>query len=290
MVSNGKQSKPVWQRITWPLARIALLLAAVMVLVFACQSKLVYFPTSQLKGTPDDVGLTYEIVWLTTTDKVRLHGWYIPAKKATAVVLFNHGNGGNISHRIDIAHLLNNLGLSVLMFDYRGYGKSQGSPNEQGTYLDAEAAWQYLTRTRGISPDKIVIYGRSLGGAIAAHLAVSHPPGILIVDSTFTSLKDVGQEIYPFLPVRLLSRFDYPTKKNVSAVRCPVLVIHSPDDDLVPFHHGKQIFDAAKEPKKFLKLEGGHNDNYMVSPRVYGNGIKGFIDAHLAMNNEPKNQ
>ncbi len=269
------------QRAAWPIFRIALLLIVIGTLIFCCQSKLVYFPTSTIDRTPQAAGLAYEEVWLLTSDNVKLHGWFIPAENERAAVLLCHGNGGNISHRISLSKLLNDLGLSTLVFDYRGYGKSNGSPDEEGTYLDVEAAWKYLTETRGIAQKKIAIHGRSLGGAIASRLVVDHTPGALIVDSSFTSLPEIGQEIYPFLPVRLLIRFDYSTVENVAKARCPVLVIHSTDDELVPYHHGEQIFEAAPEPKRFLKLQGGHNDSYLVSSRAYKDGLKAFIDEYL---------
>ncbi|MCP4602663.1 MAG: alpha/beta hydrolase [Proteobacteria bacterium] len=280
-MDENKKRKHLWQKLGWPLFRITLILTAVMALIVAFQSKLVYFPSSEIDETPDETGLPFDNVWLNTSDNIKLHGWFISAKNESAVVLLCHGNAGNISHRLSLVRMLINLDLSVFVFDYRGFGKSDGSPDEEGTYLDAEAAWKYLTETRGIAPGRIVVHGRSLGGPIASHLAVDHTPGALVVDSSFTSLPDIGQEIYPFLPVHLLSRFDYFTLQNVTKVRCPVLVIHSPSDDIVPYHHGEKIFEAAPEPKRFLKVHGGHNDNFAVSSSTYGGGLKAFIDEHL---------
>ncbi len=284
---------PVWKQIGRSAVHLAIGLIIGLGLLWSCQGKMVYFPTEEFQGTPHDLDLAWEVVDLTTSDGVKLHAWFVPAEAARATrptratrlpgatILLCHGNGGNISYRLQILQLLHNLGLNVFIFDYRGYGKSEGSPDEEGTYLDAEAAWKYLTESRGIPAEQIVIHGRSLGGAIASHLAVEHTPGALIVDSSFTALADIGQEAYPFLPVRLLIRFDYTTSDNTKKVRCPVLVIHSPDDEIVPFHHGQEIFAAAPEPKRFLEVRGGHNDNFVVSSQTYSEGVRGFIDEYV---------
>ncbi|MCP4680382.1 MAG: alpha/beta hydrolase [Deltaproteobacteria bacterium] len=242
---------------------------------------MIYFPSRTLEGDPRAIGLEFKDVTLKTSDNLKLHGWFVPAKNERAVVLLCHGNAGNISNRLSIIRLLHGLKFSVFIFDYRGFGRSEGSPDEDGTYLDAEAAWKHLTEERGIPDKHIVVLGRSLGGAIASHLAAIHTPGVLIVDSSFTSLPDIGQEAYPIMPVSLLSRYDYPTRENVKKVRCPVLVIHSQGDEVIPFHHGREIFETAPQPKRFLEVSGGHNDNFAVSSKTYGDGIVAFIDRHI---------
>ncbi len=241
------------------------------------QSSFLYFPSGNIEATPKDIGLPFEEVWLRTSDRVKLHSWFVPAEKNRGVVLFFHGNGGNISHRLDSIYTFNRLGLSVFIFDYRGYGQSEGKTTEEGTYRDAEAAWFYLVEKRKIPPGEIVIFGRSLGGSIASWLAQDHIPRALIVESSFTSVPDIGAEIYPFFPVKQISRFEYNTREYLSRVNCPVLIVHSPEDDLIPFSHGEKLFESAKDPKNFLEIRGGHNDGFMVSGGTYKDGLESFF-------------
>jgi fermentation-respiration switch protein FrsA (DUF1100 family) len=173
------------------------------------------------------------------------------------VVLFCHGNAGNVSHRLDTLQFFRSLGLGTLIFDYRGYGRSDGSPSEKGTYRDAEAAWRHLVEQRQIPPERIVILGRSLGGAVAARLAADQRPGALVVESAFTSVPDLAARMFPVYPVHLLARIRYNTLKWIRRVHCPVLVVHSRDDEMIPFRHGRRLFEAAPEPKEFLELRGG---------------------------------
>ncbi len=252
--------------------------------IFFMQAKLIYYPnlpSRELTTSPADIGLEYESITITTSDDIRLHGWFVPADKARGVLLFFHGNAGNISHRLDLLEIFHNLGLSSLIIDYRGYGQSQGKVTEQGTYLDAEAAWQYLTRGRNIPAENIVIFGMSLGGAIAADLATRQQPGGLIIGSAFTSVPDMGAHLYPILPVRLLSRFRYDTRKSLLSVTCPVLVIHSPDDEIIPYKNGTTLFEAAKEPKSFLEIRGSHNVGFLSSGKLYIEALDNFISTFL---------
>jgi alpha-beta hydrolase superfamily lysophospholipase len=274
--------KPLWRQTLLSLLKaLAIALVAFTVWIVACQSSLVYFPSRQLDAVPADSGMSYEDVHFKAADGVGLHGWIVPAEDERGAVLLCHGNGGNISHRLDLISLFHRLDLTVLAFDYRGYGKSEGDPDEEGTYLDAEAAWRQLVDVRSMASSKIVVYGRSLGGAICSRVAVEHSPGALVLDSTFTSITDAGQEIYPFLPVGLLSRFEYATIENVKRVGCPVLVIHSKDDELIPFHHGQDLFDAAPEPKRLIGVKGGHNENFSVSYEAYRDGLLAFLNTHI---------
>lgn len=246
-------------------------------LVYLRQSGMVYFPVGPWACTPDDMGLTYENVTLTTADNVKLSAWFVAAREPKAVVLLCHGNGGNISHRVDLLWKLNRLGVSTLIFDYRGYGRSEGKPGEAGTYADAEAAWDYLVNVRGVAPESIVIFGRSLGGAIAAKLASQRACRGLILESTFTRLPDVAASYFWYLPVRLLCRFRYPTVDYVQKVSCPILVIHSPADDIIPHKFGRRVFDAAPERKTFLEISGDHNTGYETSGRTYTDGLAAFL-------------
>ena len=275
------QRSPLKRALLSALKALGIALVLLTAWILACQSSLIYFPARDLDGTPADVGLEYESVFFEVSDGIKLHGWFVRAADERGVALLCHGNGGNISHRLDLIALLGKVGLSVFAFDYRGYGNSEGSPDEEGTYLDVTAAWDQLVGARNTSPDEIVVYGRSLGGAICSHVAANNKPGGMILDSTFTSIREAGQEIYPFLPVKLLSRYDYPTIDHVKRADCPLLVIHSKDDELIPFHHGQELFDAAAEPKRFVEVRGGHNENFAVSYESYRGALQAFVDEHL---------
>jgi len=252
-------------------------------LIFIFQSRLIYFPEKTVAVTPDAIGLAYEHVNFTAADGARLSGWFIPSEKHRAVLLFCHGNAGNISHRLESIHIFHSLGLSVFIFDYRGYGSSEGKTTEQGTYRDAEAAWNYLINEKEYSPSEIITFGRSLGGAVAAWLAQNNTPMALILESTFTSAKDLGAEIFPFLPVRWLSRFSYDAVRYLRSVKSPVLIIHSRNDDIVPFKNGKRLFETANNPKEFLEISGSHNDGFIISGDRYIDGINSFISGYAPL-------
>lgn len=258
--------------------------AALVMFMFFGQSGMLYLPdlpSRELATTPRTIGLAYEDVQLRTDDGVQLHGWFIPAAQSRGTLLFFHGNAGNISHRLDSIRIFHDLKLSVLIFDYRGYGQSEGKPSEVGTQRDALAAWRYLTEERGVLPRQIVLFGRSLGAAVAAWLATQRDPGALIVESAFTSVPDVAAEHYWWLPVRLLARFEYATRDYVAAARCPVLVVHSPDDEIIGFQHGEAIFAAAKGPKELLRLRGSHNEGFLLSGAAYTGGLDAFLTRYL---------
>jgi fermentation-respiration switch protein FrsA (DUF1100 family) len=261
---------------------IASAYALLAAFLFFTQSHLVYFPQAgrDFIATPEQLGLVYESVTIETKDGIRLHGWFVPAQAArgaTWTVLFFHGNAGNISHRIDYLSMFHRLGYQTFIFDYRGYGQSSGAPSESGTYIDAEAAWNYLVEEKGIQPNRIALFGESLGGAVAAWLAAHERPGLLVLASAFTSLPDMAEKIYPFLPVRLLSRFNYNTLEYLGSVACPVLIAHSPRDEIVPFAHGQALYEAAPAPKEFLELEGGHNDGFVFMREAWVRVLSEFM-------------
>lgn len=251
-----------------------------VLLVYLGQSSLLYLPnlpSRTVARSPADLGLQFSAAKLVTEDGVTLDAWYIPAPEPRAQLLFFHGNAGNISHRLDSIKTFHDLGLSTLIIDYRGYGNSTGHPTEAGTYLDAQAAWRYLTDTLQLPANNIIIFGRSLGGSIAAHLASQHPSAALILESTFTSAPDLAADVYPYLPARWLTKFSYHTAEYLTRVRAPVLVIHSQDDEIIPFDHGQKLFNIASDPKQLLKLQGGHNDGFSISHKHYSSGIENFI-------------
>ncbi len=250
-------------------------------LLYIFQSRLVFYPEvdREVSGTPALAGLQYEDIHLETSDAIDLHGWYIPAAQPRGTVLFLHGNAGNISHRLDSIEMFHRLGYSTLIFDYRGYGNSGGTPTEQGTYRDAEAAWRYLTGQRHAC--RIILYGESLGGAVAAWLAAREKPAALVIASGFTSVPDLGQQLYPYLPVRWLARIHYDTREYLRSATAPVLIAHSPEDDIIPFEHGRALFAAANPPKQFLELAGGHNDGFIFMREAWVRVLGDFFGRQM---------
>ncbi len=269
-----RATSPLWRGLRAVL-RVALAsYLGLMLYMFLAQSKFVFFPSGPPLFAPSDVGLEYEEVVLEVGEADTIHGWFVPVTEGErGVVLFCHGNAGNIGDRFETIAILHGLGFSTLIFDYRGYGRSTGRASEKNCYADAEAMWDYLTTTRGVSAQRIVVFGRSLGGGVASWLAAERTPGALVLESTFTSIADLGQEIYPFIPVRLLSRIRFDTAKRLPKIRCPVIVIHSPRDDVIPYHHGKRLFELAPEPKTFIELSGDHNEGFLAQGDAYINGL-----------------
>ncbi|MDD2453329.1 alpha/beta hydrolase [Aminivibrio sp.] len=247
------------------------------VLAFLLADSLVFFPHRELRTDPSERGLEYEDVSFRAGDGTLLHGWFLPGK-GRGTLLFCHGNAGNISHRLDSLEIFHRLGLSVFLFDYRGYGISEGKPSEEGVYSDVEGAWRWLTEERGIRPEAIVLFGRSLGGAAAAWAAQKYSPAGLILESTFTSLADIGKHHYFFLPVKLIVGNSFDTLGKMKNISCPVLVAASPEDEIVPGEQGQILFEAARPPKRFLQLKGDHNWGFMSTGRAYVQGLDTFLD------------
>jgi len=249
--------------------------------LYLIQPTMVFQPTRQLVATPDQWGLDYQDVWLQTEDGVRLHGWYLPHPDADRVLLFFHGNAGNISHRQASLEIFHQLGLNQLILDYRGYGRSGGRPSESGLYRDARAAWDYLIEARGVAPEDIVLFGRSLGGAVAAQLASQVVPGALILESSFSSARDVARALYPVLSWLVIRRFDFDTVSWLVEVSCPVLVLHSPQDEIIPFALGQRVYEAARQPKVFHTLRGDHNSGFLLSQPDYEQTLERFLSDQL---------
>lgn len=271
--------------ITSILGIAAMAYGGLALLLFLFQPSLVYHPEigREIVATPQQAGLSYEDVRLVTADGIALHGWFVSAgNPARGTVLFLHGNAGNISHRLDSLQMFHRLGYNTLIVDYRGYGKSNGKPDEQGTYRDAAAAWDYLTQTRNIPPARIVLFGESLGGAVAAWLASRQAPAALVIASGFTSVPDLAADLYPLLPVRWLSRFSYDTRAFLQASSVPVFIAHSPDDDIIPFRHGRALYEAALGPKRFLELAGGHNTGFIFMRETWVQALDEFMNTHVA--------
>lgn len=262
---------------------IGLILAYIIILFFAflLQSKMVYVPTRELYRTPKNIDLDYDEIRLITADGVNLSAWYIPASNSRGAVLFCHGNAGNISHRLDSIRIFHELDLDVLIFDYRGYGQSDGNPSEKGTYLDVQSSWDYLVKSKKIPPHKIILFGRSLGGAVATEMAIRNNAGVLIVESGFISVPALATRYFPFFPVRYISRFNYSTIDKVDKIGIPKLFIHSRDDDIIPYHHGKALYEKAAHPKDFLEIQGDHNEGFLLSGNHYIEGLDNFISKYF---------
>lgn len=236
-----------------------------------------YIPERVITAHPGTFGLKFDDLSLKTEDGPVINAWWVENKPDSPVILFCHGNGGNISTRVDKLRLFRQAGASVLMLDYRGYGRSTGSPTEGGTYRDGEAAYRWLTKEKGIAPERIVLCGESLGNGISIELALRHRPRGLIVDSAFTSIEDMGRLVFPFLPVRWMIKFRYDNLAKIPRVACPVLVMHSPQDDVIPFEMGRRLFAAALEPKTFFEMKGSHNSGFLDVGPAYVETIARFL-------------
>jgi fermentation-respiration switch protein FrsA (DUF1100 family) len=245
--------------------------------MFLAQPGMLFYPTSRLDARPSDWGMHYRDVAMRAEDGVALHGWFIPSAESDLALLFFHGNAGNISHRGDSVGVFRRLGVNVLIPDYRGYGRSEGSPSEEGLYRDARAAWQWLVDEGGFPPQRIIVFGRSLGGVVAARLASEVGPRALILESTFTSARDMARDLFPVLSRLVWLRYDLDAASYVRGVRAPTLVMHSPQDEIIPYRLGRAVFEAAPQPKRFIDLNGGHNDGFLRSEPGYTDALRGFL-------------
>lgn len=262
----------------WRVLLLVVVLLIVLPLVF--EKRLIYYPQREHEASARALGLASEDLTLTAEDGVRLHALFLPVPSSRFSVLFAQGNAGNLSHRLDRAIFLQSrLRADVLLFDYRGYGRSEGSPDEQGTYRDARAAYRWLTATRRVPPERIVLFGESLGGAVALDLALGHPARALVLESPFTSVPDMAAVVFPFLPARWLVRTRYDNLRKVGRLAMPLLVLHGDRDEVVPFAQGRRLFEAAPMPKRFFAIAGaGHNDTYFVGGEAYWKALADFLD------------
>jgi hypothetical protein len=276
---------------TWTIAAAVLIYLGLLVLLRLFESNLIYFPGNQrvLIPPPSWLGLPVERVEIPTEDGVKLVGWVIPTQSDSSSLwlLICHGNAGNLSEFNRPHHYagLRQLGLSLLAFDYRGYGESDGVPSEQGLYRDVDAAYRFLRETRGVPADRIVIFGHSLGSAVAIDLASRHPAAGLIVEGALTSATDRGRELYPYIPIRWIARSRFSSIDKVSGITVPKLFLHAAGDDVIPPAHGRRLFEAAPQPKTFVDLHGGHGDAFDVDSAQYFGSIAKFLQ-HLAARSE----
>jgi hypothetical protein len=248
---------------------------------------IVFFPDPYLIGTPADYNLQYEEVWFTAADGVKLHGWWVPKAGAPVLVWF-HGNAGNISHRLDNIKLLHGLaGVQIFIFDYREYGRSQGRISREGTFKDAAAAYRYVAETRGIPGQEIILFGRSLGSALATDLAIKVPCRCLIIESPFTNSSDMAKLFAPFL-FDWRPSIPYDNLGKIDKVKAPVMVIHGEQDEIIPVDMGRRVFAAAPEPKElYIIPRAHHNDTYMVGGEAYFQRLRDFIHRKAGLSNRP---
>lgn len=255
------------------------LFLALLLTVF--QAKFVFLPGKTIFMTPDDKGMDFDEFWVTTPDGNKVNGWFIKAANPKGTLLFCHGNAGTISHRIESAEIFLDLGLNVVLYDYRGYGSSSGTPSENNTYEDTEAVWNYLMLEKKLSASEIIVLGRSMGGPVAANIAKNVNPKMCILESTFTSVHDVAKERFPIFPTKWLVTIHYPTVDYIKELKCPLLVVHSTDDEFIPYKMGEENFAVAHEPKEFLKLSGGHNETYFECIEQYREKLDEFFRKFL---------
>lgn len=246
-------------------------------LLCSCKSLWLYFPSNKMIATPEDYKLTYEEIFLDVSDGARVHAWFISSPKNRGTILFCHGNAGNISGRIGQAKFFAELGFNTLLFDYREYGKSIGTLSEEGTFLDAERVWNYLISERKLNPDNIIIWGRSLGGAVAIWLAHKYQPALLVTESTFKSLADVTSSYCVCLFPVIFVGDDYNSIEYIKSVKSPTLFVHSRDDDVIPFSHGEELYKNSKAKKEFIILRGSHNSGVRDSMSIYKLGVIKFL-------------
>jgi hypothetical protein len=248
---------------------------------------LIYIPAARhVESPPAELGLVERRVTFPSTDGVTLSAWIVPGESAGLWLLICHGNYGNIGFgaRPRFYAFMRSLGLNVMAFDYRGYGASTGHPDEQGLYDDAASSYDYLTTTVGVGPERVVIFGHSLGTGVATELASRVRAGGLVVEAPYTSIIDVGRERYPVLPVSLVASQRFPSLDRIASVRMPKLFLHSPDDTVIPFAHGRRMFEAARPPKWFVSVRGGHDDAFDVDRAIYADAVARFL-SHVRASN-----
>ena len=262
-----------------------LIILFIMILPKFIEKGLIFHPDKGNDSiTPDAYGIEYDDVTFRTEDGLNLHGWFVPGKKSSPdedlhTLLWFHGNAGNINHRLgNIKMLHERVPVNVFIIDYRQYGRSEGKISEKGTYIDARAALAHLHSRKEINQEKIIFFGRSLGSAVAVELALKEKCRALILETPFTSILEMGKKLYPFLPVSLLLKTKYDSLSKIRNIKVPILIMHGDKDDLVPFEHGKRLYDMANEPKEFYTIPGaGHNDTHIVGGDEYFDVIRNFV-------------
>jgi fermentation-respiration switch protein FrsA (DUF1100 family) len=273
---------PAWHHLRWRfVVGVAAVLASpylfCVVVLMIFEESFIFFPMRYPEGDWQPAGVSFEDAWFQSPDGLRLHGWYAGHESPRAVVLFCHGNAGNITHRADTLQALHDLAnVSLLVFDYRGYGRSEGKPNEAGLVADARAARAWLADRAGVSEQDVVLMGRSIGGAVAVDLAANDGARALVLESTFTSVPDLAAHHYRFLPVRKLLHTRFDSLSKIRRYHGPLFQSHGDADTIVPYESGRRLFEAANEPKQFITIPGrDHND---PQPPEYYEALAEFLD------------
>ena len=267
--------------VTWPyiILLIVIFIASSIVFYTKIENFYVFFPQSSFNITPGDLHLNYKEVSFYSQDKEKLHGWFFPTNMGEPVIVISHGNACNISHMLEYASLLIEKNLQVFLFDYRGYGKSAGTPSEKGIYMDAQAAYDYLINEEKILPDNIVLFGQSIGAATAIDVAIKNHVRSIIIDGAFTSTKEMSKKIFPMNLISFLLPSNYNNLEKIGHITVPKLIIHGEDDEIVPFSMGKRLFEASRDPKYFYTIKGaGHNDTFVVGGEKYFQDLAYFIN------------
>lgn len=242
--------------------------AGFLFLLYIFQNSFIFFPSKTLEINPGQYSIHYEDHYFQAGDGVNLHGWWIEKPEASATVILSHGNAGNISHRISLVQMMNGLNVNFFLYDYRGYGKSEGKPDERGLYLDGLAAYHFVRETKGIAPSEIILFGRSIGGAVAAENAVKSEIGGLVVEAAFSDVRSLMRQLFPIVP-SFLAKYDFPVSEYLKQTNVPIMIMHSHQDDIIPYSHGLKNYEAANSPKWFIELQGGHNDSFIISETIY---------------------
>ena len=278
-----------------PLPLSLSLIAVLLLMLGGCREQVerffIYHPTREIFLTPGALGVAFEDVHFEASDGVKLHGWFVPARAGgpgapggaggageTPTLIWFHGNGGNLSHRVEnIALLHQKVAANIFIFDYRGYGRSEGTPSEEGTYRDAEGAVRYLLSRKDVDEDRLIHFGRSLGASVALEEALRRPPAGMILESPFTSVGAMAQKLY-LLPIGRFLKTRYDNLSKIKKFRLPLLVLHGDRDGIVPLSMGRALFEAANDPKDFYVIKGaGHNDSYVTGGEAYFRRLASFI-------------
>jgi fermentation-respiration switch protein FrsA (DUF1100 family) len=267
--------------ITWPYILSLIVFCIVLSVVFyhKIENFYVFFPQTNLEITPDDLNLNYRDVYFNSPDREKLHGWFFPTAADHPVIMISHGNACNISHMLDYANILTGMNLQVFLFDYRGYGRSTGTPSEKGIYMDAQAAYDYLVNEERIAADNIILFGQSLGAAAAIDVAVKNHIRSIIIEGAFTSTRDMAKTMFPMSIVSFLLPSNYNNLEKIVLITAPKLIMHGEHDEIVPFSMGKRLFEASMDPKYFYAIKGaGHNDTFIVGGKRYFEDIAYFAN------------
>jgi len=263
--------------IIWLFTVLVGLFLVLGVYLYFNQGRMIFMPMKELAITFSETGLEGEDIYIQVVPEEKINAWYFTGKPGEKTILFCHGNAGNISHRLETVQFLKDLEVNILLFDYRGYGLSDGHPTEEGAYADTRAAFNWLVSEKKIEPSDIIIFGRSLGGAVAIELASKISCGGIIVESSFTSVSELGAKMFPLFPVKYLLRYDFDSIGRIKHLKCPILVTHSPEDEMIPYEMGQRLYENAPEPKYFIDLHGSHNDREYLGDKTYIEAMTNFI-------------